>query len=258
MTDIIELELVEEQPIELELSEEKAIEVDVDFEGEYVSGATGDAYDKGFYDGYHNGLENGLEEGYNNGYTKGEIDGRQAEYDEFWDSFQRNGTRPNYYYAFYYWRDEVYNPKYSIVPTSASATYQNSEIVDTKVDIDLRNCTNAVGQFFNNSVKLQTVKKLIVAENTSYSGWFTGCSKLVNLTIEGVIGNSINISPSPLTAESAISVINALKDYSGTSNEFTKTVTFSSTTKANLNALGNTAPEGVTWLEYVYSKGWNY
>lgn len=42
--------------------------------------------------------------------------GKQAEYDRFWDDFQKNGTRTNYWYGFsgYGWTQETLNPKYKI------------------------------------------------------------------------------------------------------------------------------------------------
>lgn len=44
--------------------------------------------------------------------------GKQAEYDRFWDSFQQNGTRESYYYAFSGpgWTEETLKPKYKVKP----------------------------------------------------------------------------------------------------------------------------------------------
>ena len=193
-----------------------------------------DVKDYGFYLGYQNGIENG------------EALGRQAEYDEFWDNYQQNGNRTNYYFGFYFWRDAVYRPKYKITVGTGAAIFQNSAITDTRVDIDVSGCTNALGQMFNNAIHLKTVRKIIVAETTTYSGWFTGCSKLENLTIEGVIGNSINIYlASLLTIESMRSIISALKDYSGSTTTYT--LTLHATAKAKLTE---------TDIATITQKGW--
>ena len=48
-------------------------------------------------------------------YDKGVDDGKQAEYDSFWDAFQQNGTRRDYSYAFSNgWTDDAFKPKYKI------------------------------------------------------------------------------------------------------------------------------------------------
>ena len=53
--------------------------------------------------------------------------GKQVEYDRFWDSFQKNGTRVNYWYGFtgYGWTPKTLNPKYpvNIVDTYDTAQY---------------------------------------------------------------------------------------------------------------------------------------
>ena len=40
--------------------------------------------------------------------------GKKSQYDEFWDSYQENGTCTNYNYAFYGrgWTNKTFNPKY--------------------------------------------------------------------------------------------------------------------------------------------------
>ena len=52
--------------------------------------------------------------------------GQQAEYDRFWDAFQKNGTRGNYWYGFsgYGWAAEALKPKYKIAIIEDSRTVQ--------------------------------------------------------------------------------------------------------------------------------------
>lgn len=154
-------------------------------------------------------------------YDEGYEAGRQAEHDAFWDVLQNNGNAANYYYAFAYGKftDENYKPKYDIVcsdtTTGSMAIFYASEaITDTKVPITLsRNAQSA----FYSCTGLKTIRKLIVNENTTFTTTFGGCTNLENITIEGVIGTDFDIKSAPLTHDSIMSIINALKDYSGTS-----------------------------------------
>ena len=54
--------------------------------------------------------------------------GKKAEYDRFWDAFQDYGNRTVYTNAFCYdgWNDEIYNPKYTIRPTSCNTMFANN------------------------------------------------------------------------------------------------------------------------------------
>lgn len=64
---------------------------------------------------------------YDAGYNKGKADGRQAEYDRFWDDYQQNGNRNDYKNAFSGtgWTEETLKPKYpvKIVDTTATSRY---------------------------------------------------------------------------------------------------------------------------------------
>ncbi len=188
--------------------------------------------------------------------------GKQAEYDRFWDIYQENGNKKSWEFAFAGggWDDAVYNPKYPInVTGSASNMFSNSyRLISTKVPIILsgKNTPNV----FTWSSALKTIPSIKVTDTVIYNSWFTNCIVLeeINFTEDSVIGNSINLSPcTKLTLGSLKSIISALKDFSGTNKEFTCTLTLSGESQAILNADGATAPNGLTWLEYAYSKCWN-
>jgi hypothetical protein len=87
---------------------------------------------------------------------------------------------------------------------------------------------------FQASTQLHTIDKLIVNEGVVYSNSiFSSCTALANITFEGVIGNNISfIDCKALTHESLMSIINALKDFSGTTT--TKTLTLHADSKALL------------------------
>ena len=158
--------------------------------------------------------------------------GMQTEYDRVWDDLQQNGNRSNYQYAFYRtcWKNgTTYNPKYPIVcSTNNYATYMfgYSGVSDTVVPITIK-CTS--GSVFSGNSNLVTIRKLIVdSKTTSYNDWFTSCSKLANIEVEGEIVASLTFQYSPLTAKSMVSIVEHLSDtVSG------KTLTFNSTAVAN-------------------------
>ena len=51
-------------------------------------------YEKGELMGYENGRNEGLEEGY----ASGVIEGKEAEYNTFWETYQNKGNQTNYMY----------------------------------------------------------------------------------------------------------------------------------------------------------------
>lgn len=220
--------------------------------------------------------------------------GKQAVYKEMFDAYQKNGTRTNYAYAFQRWEEPMFYPTHDIKPEGSNSYIFNyfgeniDEVLNLKerltecgVVLDTSKATSLANMFYYARIShiptiditgltgdavgvfasrwLESIEKIIIkADGTStFRSLFTNSEKLKDLRIEGVIGVTFGLTSSPINAESAISIINALKNYSGTENEFVYTVSFSSTTKGYLEALGETAPNGMTWLMYAQSKGWN-
>lgn len=202
-------------------------------------------------------------------YQQGVTDGKQAEYDRFWDAYQNSGKRTTWHYAFAGegWTDELYNPKYPIRATggySMQNMYSGSLITDTKIPI-----TDANGSFhsnmFSTATKLETIRKIIIgrADGLNFGNTnFASCIALKNITVEGVINGKANYTDpnfqwSPLTTESMKNIILCLRDYTGTENEYACTVKFSDACWVELDAEGATAPGNITWAEYVAAKSWN-
>lgn len=78
------------------------------------------------------------------------------------------------------------------------------------------NATNYNGAF-NQCTQLETVEGIDFSSSTNNSNVFKSCSKLKNITVYGTINVTISFSDSPLlTHDSLMNVIDALKDYSGT------------------------------------------
>ena len=186
-------------------------------------------YDNGHYDGFFEGEQHFYETGYAEGEVVGREQGKQEEYDRFWDKFQANGRTASYIYAFagVRWDDQTYNPKYPIVANAAGGMFYYSEITDTKVNIDITLAGgSSTSALFQNAKKLKTIRLLKVVPETSFSSGFTNCNSLEHITIEGVIGSNLDIHWSPLTADSIRNIVGALS-----TTATGRTVTFKKTAK---------------------------
>jgi len=205
--------------------------------------------------------------------------GQQAEYDTFWDNYQQNGNRTNYENAFagYGWNAETFKPKYDIKPTSAYMLFRycnlgsNFDLVEyldnLGLTLDFSICTNVQYAFYGANIKrigvidfrnaegsfatraldsayLETVDLLKVGEKNTTLDWFATARRLQNLTIEGVIVANLNVKACPLTHNSLMSIINALKDFSTLT-----TVTYHHGEYGNYSISENDFdPKGVEWM----------
>lgn len=195
-------------------------------------------------------------------------EGKQAAYDELWDSLQTNGERTVYEKAFGSpWNDGNFRPKHSMIPVNANHMFGASAITDlqalldecgvtldfskvsynrltqwlqeskiTRVGtVDLTSLTNATYVFYA-AKSLVTIEKLIFAETNVFSNtWFQQSANITNINaVEGTIAsNGFNVSYCPkLTHDSLMRIINVLKDYSGSGTTYT--ITFGSDNIAKL------------------------
>ena len=218
--------------------------------------------------------------------------GKQAQYDEFWDVFQANGYiySAQYMFAGVSWNDAIFKPKHNMTfITRCDYMFANSKITDLAgileaqgVVFSFSNSTNFTGAFqysqlthigivdtrkatvlgstFQYSSSLHTIDllKLKTDGTQTFNNAFTACSGLKNITIEGIIGNSINFASSPFSKDSITSVITAL---SSTSSG--KTLTLKKT--AVNNAFGidvddeTTYPDGTEFYNLRHSKdNWTF
>lgn len=174
-------------------------------------------------------------------------DGIEYAYNQFWDAYQQNGERSDYNYAFSYgWSTETFKPKYPIAPEGycdymfyyskiGNEDDPDFDFVERGIELDLSKVTRMTYGFAYargikrlgvidftgytaNSInrvfwvaKIVTIDKLVVTDNVAFDHTFDYASKLVNLIIEGTIGKGgLNLSWSPLSKDSLISVVNAL------------------------------------------------
>ena len=192
--------------------------------------------------------------------------GKKDEYDKFWDENQDFGNRTNYsngFLGYAGWTKDNFYPKYDIKPVGDALqmlyAWEDDEkhkfdlaqrleecdvILDTskatRLDnafaysrftripaIDLTSTTTNNAGLCAYGYRLITIDKIIVNENTKYSGLFTNDSSLKNIIFEGKIGQSnLNCRTcTSLTTASLLSILTALsKDQSIASG---KSVTFS-------------------------------
>ena len=223
--------------------------------------------------------------------------GKQAQYDDFWDSVQNFGKRTRYYYGFDNWAGAEYiRPKYKVIPKTASTYLFNgctslkalekdyfdfSQIPENYTEYKeglyalCNNCSSleivedvnfqpimSYAYFFAGCINLKTIEVLRVSEKSGFGGsnggdCFYKCTALENVSFEGVIGKKISFPYSPLSIESLKSVITHLKDYSGTDSEYTCTVMFKTSAFEALEAEGATSPNNNTWAEYIDDLKWN-
>ena len=190
------------------------------------------------------------------GREHGQEEGKQSEYDRFWDEYQNKGGSKNYRCAFngYGWTADNFYPKYDI-KNDANAGYQTFMFfnahnygIQSKLDLVQRlidcgvvydssrsvyfentfygafissvpevstiGCKGTLSQTFYGP-HIETIEKLILRDDgvQSFSKTFNEATALKNIVIEGKIGkNGFNVSWSPLTHDSLMSIINALQD----------------------------------------------
>lgn len=228
-------------------------------------------------------------------YNKGVADGKQSEYDAFWDEYQTKGKRNGYQHAFagVGWNKNTLKPKYNITVRGGYMMFHNfnrygspldlvDKLAEVGVNLDLSRCTDAnylfyaanvsrvgtinltlvksLDNIFNSCTSLVTIEKLMLngSGEQKHNYTFYNCKKLENINeIQGKIGRTASLESSPLTVETAKRVINALVNYKGSASELTYKITLNRTVWEALNE-AEAPPSGNTWQQYVETLGWLY
>lgn len=168
-----------------------------------------------------------IDEAYNEGFEAG----KKAENDAFWETYQEGGNRTNYTYAFYGWKDEMFNPTYDITFSRAYATFSYSTIKEIKKILDFSKIPTVYltdAQVFRFCYDLETIKEVVVCEQNQFDQWFQGCSALKNITFSGKIGQSISFADSKLLTEQSVkNIVNCLATVATTT-----TITFHADVKS--------------------------
>ena len=184
--------------------------------------------------------------------------GKQAQYDEFWDAFQGNGTRGVYLYAFsmatqlYGWNDAIYNPKYPIIADTGYGVQEcfrgNTVITDTKVPIIDR--VGNIYAIFNACNNLKRVASLTLeVPVTKANHAFFNCIELEEINVicnGGSFAADLSLQYSTkLSRASVTSIINAL---SSTTSGLSVTLSKTAVNKAFETSAG--AGDGSTSAEW--------
>lgn len=227
-------------------------------------------------------LDEVFEAGKAEGIAEGIEQGKQAEYDAFWDEYQNKGAAARYDYAFAgsHWNEKTFRPKYNLIVTNAQYMFAfgslngldlTAHLEKLGVTLDTSKSTNFQTMFFYGAPKrvpvlntvgansinaivnyatVETFDKIILRSDGSqtFNAPFYGASSLINLKLEGVIGqNGFSTSASPKLSRASIeSIINAL---STTTTGLT--VTLSKTAVANAFATAEGLEDGSTSAEWL-------
>lgn len=239
------------------------------------------AYDIGHIQGHENGYAMGLKEGL----EVGNMQGKEAEYNAFWDTFlPENLTAENSAYLFSGkgWNNTTFNPnKDLIVPNGAQRYFHVTGELDLKAKLeerglkfDFSKCANitylaystsitrfpeldcrnikSLNFFLQNNTKLVSIDKVILNESgnqTFASTSFGMNTKLEQVEFEGVIGNDLSFCDCPLNFESLVSVVIALSE---TTTGKTLTLKKSAVDKAFESSEGaNDGSENYRWVNLV-------
>ena len=207
-------------------------------------------------------------------YEKGVADGKQAEYDRFWDNFQERGNRTDYQLSFggAGWNNEVFKPKYDMRPVISNNMFGYSRITDLKdalekagVTLDFSKVT--YGRFaqtfqgsqitrvgvidttgsnnvttnylFYNATKLREIEKWVITDDGKQqfgaTNTFQDCSALEEIRIEGTLGCSLLFKwCTKLSAASLLSILTALSKDSTLASG--KSITFATASQAVIEA----------------------
>ncbi|MBO5078106.1 MAG: hypothetical protein J6B67_00295 [Oscillospiraceae bacterium] len=196
-------------------------------------------------------------------YVQGIADGKQAEYDRFWDAYQDNGNLTNYSQAFAGsgWTDEIFNPKYDLIVKNANSMFNSSRITGHEkiLSADFSKCANfgltfiysaieelgvidfasvsSIGQTFQGA-SVKKIAKLICYEKNTFNNPFLSAASLTDVTFEGILANSISLQWSPLSKESILSCFSVLSDTAtGKTATFKQTAVDAAFTADEWNAL---------------------
>lgn len=204
-------------------------------------------------------------------YEQGVADGKQAEYDRFWDAYQQNGNRTSYYYGFGNrgWTDETFNPKYKIIATGdAGGAFAYSQITAplTAEMVDFSGATNLSSAFTNTKFKeielidassnsqtlsytfakseVEKIGLLVLSEKTRVNNTtFQHMSKLSYIRIQGTLSQSFGMANSPLDRDSIKNVVGSMSGTAtGQTATFNKTAVNAAFSTDEWNALAATKP----------------
>ena len=196
-----------------------------------------------------------VEQKYSTGKQAGIEQGKQAQYDEFWDSYMNNlngSWAQKGAFAGSGWNDNTFNPNKSFNPWTGKICeifFKDSGISDLAgilkrngVVFDFSGCVyfdnfaqaSQIKYFpvidmssaarcqdtFRDCTKMISIEKWIISSkgNQAFSSTFYNCTALEDIVVEGVIGNSIDFRYSPLSKCSIMGKVITEEEYNALSD----------------------------------------
>lgn len=167
--------------------------------------------------------------------------GKKDEYDFFWDTVQNNGEATNYENRFWAYPAKLFNPKYDFIFTGGSYYSANNTFRTAKMTDMIKNCdftafpaaSKGLLYTFYQCTNLVNARTIKLTRNVNFTSPFDGCTSLVEIRIDGEIGQNCSFASCyNLSHDSLMSIINSLVDYS--QDGITKTLTLNTTSKNKL------------------------
>ncbi len=164
-------------------------------------------YNKGGQAGY----ENGLDDGYLRGHAAGVTEGKQSEYDRFWDTFQDYGNRIDYMWAFRHWNTDYIRPKYKVqnITQSSDSFFQHSTVKKIEAEyfdftginqLTLLPPQGAAYAMFNACRQLEEIEDLNIPAGAYYGTWYNCVSLRKIAVIRCTAGKAFTIAFNNCTA----------------------------------------------------------
>ena len=144
----------------------------------------------------------GFAEGEAAGHTAGLAEGKQSEYDRFWDAFQDYGTRTDYQVAFARINAEYIRPKYKVENlTATQLMFRGStvkKIERSYFDFSgIENLSDPVYALFNNCPNLEEMEDINMPA-VDYRGTWYACPKLKKIAVvRCASGKTFNTTTKP-------------------------------------------------------------
>ncbi len=182
-------------------------------------------------------------------YDVGFTAGKKSEYDAFWDTFQKSGSRIYYDRAFadgtnggnMWVFNKTYRPKYTMKPVSAVSMYSYGTLpYEAIASVDFSDCTDFYSTFSYFSISgsekkfppidirsatrtqnmfgwcsgIREIEEIKISENTAVQSMFNGMTSLCEVRFNGTIGkNGLSFaSCARLSKQSIKNIIGCLSD----------------------------------------------
>lgn len=218
--------------------------------------------------------------------------GKKAEHNEFWNAFYDPYGENNGLFSCSGWNVNTFYPKkdfdvgaecfrrhnvnrtpydlakrlqdcgVKMLKVSPTQTFQSCYTTTLPIlDMSAYPSTR-IDRTFMGAKHLKSIELIKLGNNrtSDFNATFNACSKLEEIRFDGVIPNTLSIGECPLSVASLKNIIEHLKDYNGTANEYKYTVTFKTSAFNALEAEGATAEyngTACTWAELIGFKKWN-